>query len=89
MIPFFLVEICRWRDVKHSAFEDADHRTYVDLKVCHFVLIRKNTKHSALLDPLRPNMIGFYWSRTSGKRWFIQLRYRHSRGEESQCRRNF
>lgn len=23
----------RWRDVKLRAFEDADHRTYVDLKV--------------------------------------------------------
>lgn len=24
---------CRWRDVKLCAFENADHRTYVDLKV--------------------------------------------------------
>jgi hypothetical protein len=24
---------CRWRDVKLRAFENADHRTYVDLKV--------------------------------------------------------
>lgn len=30
--------ICRWRDVKLCAFENADHRTYVDLKV-NFVLI--------------------------------------------------
>lgn len=39
------VKLCRWRDVKHSAFEDADHRTYVDLKVCHFVLILNRTIH--------------------------------------------
>lgn len=25
--------LCRWRDVKMRAFENADHRTYVDLKV--------------------------------------------------------
>ena len=25
--------ICRWRDVKLRAFDDAKHRTYVDLKV--------------------------------------------------------
>lgn len=28
----------RWRDVKLRAFEDADHRTYVDLKVSHHLL---------------------------------------------------
>lgn len=39
------VKLCRWRDVKQSAFEDADHRTYVDLKVCHFVLILNRTIH--------------------------------------------
>lgn len=27
------VLICRWRDVKLRSFENADHRTYVDLKV--------------------------------------------------------
>lgn len=26
-------ESYRWRDIKIRAFEDADHRTYVDLKV--------------------------------------------------------
>lgn len=25
--------ICRWRDVKMRAFDNAKHRTYVDLKV--------------------------------------------------------
>lgn len=25
--------LCRWRDVKMRAFDNADHRTYVDLKV--------------------------------------------------------
>lgn len=25
--------ICRWRDVKLRAFDNAKHRTYVDLKV--------------------------------------------------------
>lgn len=30
---------CRWRDVKLRAFENADHRTYVDLKVSYFSLI--------------------------------------------------
>jgi len=29
---------CRWRDVKLRAFENADHRTYVDLKVNFFPL---------------------------------------------------
>ena len=28
-----MVSSHRWRDVKLRAFEDADHRTYVDLKV--------------------------------------------------------
>ena len=28
--------LCRWRDVKLRAFENADHRTYVDLKVHYF-----------------------------------------------------
>jgi len=32
---------CRWRDVKLRAFENADHRTYVDLKVnCFFLLLK-------------------------------------------------
>lgn len=30
---------CRWRDVKLCSFEDADHRTYVDLKVKSFLFI--------------------------------------------------
>lgn len=33
MLFDFLFFVCRWRDVKMRAFEDADHRTYVDLKV--------------------------------------------------------
>ena len=32
-LKFNNVLICRWRDVKLCSFEDADHRTYVDLKV--------------------------------------------------------
>lgn len=31
------VSFCRWRDVKLRAFENADHRTYVDLKVSYFI----------------------------------------------------
>ena len=30
---FFKLKICRWRDVKIHAFDNAKHRTYVDLKV--------------------------------------------------------
>ncbi|CAG7910499.1 unnamed protein product [Brassica rapa] len=36
----------RWRDVKHSAFEDADHRTYVDLKDKWKTLV-----HTAKISP--------------------------------------
>lgn len=37
---FFLLHISfsRWRDVKLRAFDDAKHRTYVDLKVIHVVV---------------------------------------------------
>lgn len=28
-----VLSICRWRDVKMRAFDNAKHRTYVDLKV--------------------------------------------------------
>lgn len=28
-----VISICRWRDVKLRAFDNAKHRTYVDLKV--------------------------------------------------------
>lgn len=41
-IPWFLVwsvAFCRWRDVKLRAFENAKHRTYVDLKVGSFPFI--------------------------------------------------
>jgi hypothetical protein len=37
MCLFDLFFLLRWRDVKIHAFENADHRTYVDLKVVGFL----------------------------------------------------
>jgi hypothetical protein len=48
--PFFLL---RWRDVKIHAFENADHRTYVDLKVVGFL------EHNPFLS-LHEDLLLFY-----------------------------
>ena len=35
-LPWLVYLFCRWRDVKMRAFDNAKHRTYVDLKVSDY-----------------------------------------------------
>jgi hypothetical protein len=43
-----LFSLCRWRDVKLRCFENADHRTYVDLKVLPSIILEFFDRNSYL-----------------------------------------
>ncbi|CAL5426729.1 unnamed protein product [Camellia sinensis] len=65
----------RWRDVKLRAFDNAKHRTYVDLK---------KDAHMTWL------VVFCDWGicRTSGKHWCTRQEYLPSKGEVSPCPRS-